>query len=323
MKIIAAVCLCAFFLTSCLDSKNSKKDPSTTTLQRVRQPLSGDLVWSMVNVNRALQGDAHIIQVKGGQTILIDAGYYDEAQQSLIPFIEAKGLSSFDKVFITHPHRDHYEGLSALVNDGVQIKELYFNLPDKERCDFEIPWGCHYESVISHQKKAVDHGAELKIATAGQVFDLGNQVTLKILYAFDGVHTPVGKTDVNDMSLILRLEYQKHRILFAGDLNKPVGNYISGNDQGLEDLKASFLKVPHHGVESVANDLFFERVHPQYALVPSPQNLWCSPRSLRLRDWFNTNHISVYVNGLSGHVQVLLKADQLQIVTEKPGSPPC
>lgn len=35
-----------------------------------------ELAWTMINVNQQkLQGDAHLIQVQHGRTVLIDAGY--------------------------------------------------------------------------------------------------------------------------------------------------------------------------------------------------------------------------------------------------------
>ena len=128
------------------------------------------------------------------------------------------------------------------------------------------------------------------MAKPGLLFDLGNGATIKILYAFEGVHTPVGKTGINDLSLIMMLEQFGHKILFTGDLNKPIGEYLA---QNALEIKAEVLKVPHHGTEGTAPNSFLKAVDPKYALVPAPKELWCSKRSLRIRNWFQKENIPV------------------------------
>jgi len=112
---------------------------------------SPDLVYTMVNVNHTnLQGDAHVIRVRNGKTILIDAGYLEPAKEKLVPFLQESRINDIDIAFISHPHRDHYEGLVPILDAGIKIKEVYFNIPDKEICDREIPWGCNYQHILDY-----------------------------------------------------------------------------------------------------------------------------------------------------------------------------
>lgn len=274
---------------------------------------SPDLVYTMVNVNTSRQGDAHVIQVKKGKTVLIDAGLRHIAQEQLIPFLENNKIRRFDIVFISHPHKDHYGGILPILKSGIKINEIYFNIPNKGICDREIPWGCEYKDVLKYHQILKDNAVEIKVAKAGQKFDLGNGATIKILYAFDGVHTPVGKTDINDLSLIMMLEQFGHKILFTGDLNRPIGKYLA---QNASDIQAEVLKMPHHGTEGCAPNSFFKAVDPKYALVPAPRGLWCSKRSLRIRNWFQKEKIPVFVNGLHGHVKVEIQNRKLRILPE-------
>ncbi|NOZ11992.1 MAG: MBL fold metallo-hydrolase [Gammaproteobacteria bacterium] len=268
----------------------------------------------MVNVNNTgLQGDAHLIQVKGGKTILIDAGYRGPARDQLIPYLLGKKIKLIDVVFITHPHRDHYEGVSEIIKSGIKIGEIYFNIPDKKLCDKEIPWGCSYKEVASYHDTFRQQGIPVHRGMQGQKFDLGGGAKLSLLYAFDGVTTPVGATDVNDLSFVILLKYQNHKVLFTGDINKAIGGYLADK---VDNISAGLLKVPHHGTESVAPNRFFERVNPQYAFIPAPTRLWCSKRSKRIRNWFSRNAIPVYVNGYSGHVEVELNDNSIRIDAE-------
>ena len=40
-------------------------------------------------------------------------------------------------------------GLKSIHDSGITIGDIYFNLPNKDICDQEIPWGCDYEDLIS------------------------------------------------------------------------------------------------------------------------------------------------------------------------------
>ncbi len=61
-----------------------------------------DLRWVMVDVNKGVQGDAHFIQLKNGETILIDTGYRQPASEILIPFLEKQGVSH---IYQSRPQR--------------------------------------------------------------------------------------------------------------------------------------------------------------------------------------------------------------------------
>lgn len=280
-----------------------------------------ELTWTMVNVNHTkAQGDAHLIQVEEGLTILIDAGYAGPAKDQLLPFLEKNKISRLDLVFITHAHRDHYEGIEILLKAGIHIQHIYFNIPDKTICDHEIPWGCNYTDILRVHQIFKEKRTAIKVAEAGQQYDLGNGALLKLLYAFDGINTPVGQTDINDMSLVLMLEYSGYKFLFGGDLNTLLGEYLADH---AEDIRADVLKVPHHGTAGLPPNEFFQKVSPKYALVPSPRDLWCSKRSSEPRNWFRDNNIPVYVNGFSGHVKVQIQDNQLQVIPEKETTVSC
>jgi competence protein ComEC len=163
-------------------------------------------------------------------------------------------------------------------------------------------------------KKLKNHGTVIKVAEAGQKIKLGESTWIEIIYAFDGINTPVGKTDINDLSLIMMLHHNKIRFLFTGDLNRKIGTYLSNTS---DDISADVLKVPHHGTEGVAPNKFFKKVSPKYALVPAPKHLWQSKRSARIRNWFTSNHIPTFVNGISGDVYVAIHGDQLSVTSVK------
>ncbi len=275
----------------------------------------GNLIWSMINVNySSQQADAHLLQFPEGRTIMIDVGHSSTAETALIPYLEQRGIRTIDTIFITHPHKDHYGGLDAIMMHGIRIKQIFFNLPDRNVCDRERPWGCDYSDVVAMREKLVKYGAQLKAATPGLHFDLGSNMAMDVLYAFDAVHTPVGVTGINDMSLVMMLRVHGKKILFTGDLNRLIGGWLATH---ANDLAADILKVPHHGTESTVPNSFFEAVRARFALVPAPLFLWQSDRSKRIREWFMQHNVPVYVNGERGTVQVIVDSHDMKIITEK------
>lgn len=277
--------------------------------------VKSNLTWTMINVNAGLQqGDAHLIQTDTGKNILIDTGHSRPASNVLIPFLLSKKIEKLDIVFISHPHKDHYAGIESLLKKGIQIKEIYFNIPDRELCDAEIPWGCDYNDILNYHQSLKRSGATVNIAKAGMIFQIGSEANINILYAYDGINTPVGRTDINDMSLIMQLQNGTQTALFTGDLNNIIGTYLAKEGK---NLKSDILKLPHHGTEGAAPNSFFEAVSPRVVMVPSPSLLWCSARSARMKAWAEERQIPAYVNGFAGHVVVEMWSTGFKVVPQR------
>ena len=274
------------------------------------------LVWTMVNVNYSpQQGDAHLIQTGKGKNILIDTGHLVPARSALVPYLKKMGVKKIDTVFISHPHKDHYLGLLAILECGIPIETVYMNNVGVKECEAEMPLACDFKEIVNYRAMLKDNHVTVLEAKTGMEFDLGLGSSLKILYAFDGVNTPVGRTDINDMSHIMLLKHGLNTALLTGDLNAKLGEYLAREGK---DLKADIFKMPHHGTEGAPPDAFFDAVSPKAAMVPSPALLWCTPRSTRMKNWVESRKIPTYVNGFSGHVTVKMGLFNYSIEAERP-----
>lgn len=271
--------------------------------------------WTMVNVNNTdLQADAHLLEFGSGKKALIDAGREDDR---LAQFLAKKGIGTLDWVFISHPHKDHYGGLPFLTKAGIQLKEVRFNLPDRQSCDTEIPWGCDYGHVEKTLAALRSLGTPVNPLSAGDSWSFPEQnASLEVLYAFKEGQSPIGRLDINDTSVLMRLTVGKTKVLFTGDLNLPLGEYLAKN---AANLGADILKVPHHGTAALAPNAFFDAVSPSLAMVPSPQHLWVSPRSKQAREYFKSKKIPALVSGFAGHVEILFGQSQFAVHPQYPG----
>ena len=109
----------------------------------------------------------------------------------------------------------------------------------------------------------------------------------------------------------MKLSNGAQSILFAGDLNKQVGDFLTKNAY---ELQADIIKVPHHGTESTVTNIFFDTVRAKIALVPSPTHLWISERSRRIREYLQDKKTGIYVSGVNGDVSLLIWKDKYQVV---------
>jgi competence protein ComEC len=276
--------------------------------------------WTMMMVTPETDvADSHLLRLPGDLTVLIDAGKLGDAPGAVLAQIRKQHVTKLDLVIISHFHIDHYGALTELIDAGIKIDRVAVNVPDRAAADPERPWGCdlnHVNEVLARLRAenipyfTPKIGERLLEARTPK----GTLVSLDVVCLFDGLTTPIGRTDVNDTSMLVRLSHGPTRALFTGDLNRPLGAWLAWSDF---DLRADILKVPHHGTEGAPPNPFFDRVGAKVALVPSPKELWVSARSMRIRNYFSHNGIPVYVSALRGDVTVTLTETGYTIATER------
>ncbi len=133
-------------------------------------------------------------------------------------------------------------------------------------------------------------GADL-VADSGQTYpghayhdalDVASQRDVPLVYPRAGTvwHTDDGVTfrfysptlpllantrnDINNNSLVFRLEYRGFRMLFTGDAGAEAEERILA---GGADLRADVLKVGHHGSAYSSTPEFIRAVSPRYAVI--------------------------------------------------------
>lgn len=279
--------------------------------------VSHRIVWTMVHVSGdRYSGDAHLLELPGGQVILIDTGFDRFTRSHLIPYIEKRGIKRLDQVVITHAHRNHYGGVGSLIKalDGVQ--EVYFNLPPEVPCNKENwPTGCNYAHAARMRQWIADAGSDLRSLHTDDIVyhDDKRDITLKVVHVHDGTSKPIGNTGINDTSAVMRLDYGGTSVLFSGDINHRVGAYLVDNEPS---LKADILTAPHHGVESAASNEFLEAVGPDVLMVSNSAHHWRGERGERMRRYAQDHDIPVYVTGIHGNVVVMLMPGDFTIDTQ-------
>jgi competence protein ComEC len=196
-------------------------------------------------------GDSIFMATPRKNKVLIDTGRKDS--YNLIGDILLKnGIKDIDLLFLTHNHSDHIGGLENLLKNH-KIKYLFIS---------------EYSSISNDLKGFKD---ELKKTN---IIHLKNGD--EIIY--DGIRFQVlnpidDKLNENNQSLVLDVSYKNKKMLFTGDIEKPV-EYALINDLGSHyDL----LKVPHHGSKTSSSEVFLNQVNPKYSIIQVGRNSYGHP----------------------------------------------
>ena len=293
--------LCAIGLAACSGDQSPvlPKPWADTEVVRVHAPdVSGS----------GLQQDLYLIEFRAPgeqqvQRFLIDAGDEVGMRDQGLPYLQRQGIDHLDRVYITHPHKDHYGGLNPLFKSPVTVGQLVMNRPLAKACDAERPWGCdlaHIEQTLAAaRERSIEH-TELFVDDPTQPLSLWRQdgAELSLWFAPRPEHPALGEVGINDMSMFMRLQVGERVHWFTGDMNVAAGDFLL-TVLGPR-LKGDVLKVPHHGAESTVSDAFLAAVAPTQSWVPTHAGLWCSLRSQRVRDWLQEHRVANHVMGLHG-----------------------
>jgi competence protein ComEC len=223
---------------------NNKDESAIITKNEVEKntlPLSGKLEVHFINVGQA---DSILIK-QGSKYMLIDAG--NNGDGKLVKnYLLQEGIKNLEYVIGTHPHEDHIGGLDYIIND-FKIGKIYLPKATSTTKTFQ-------DVVMAMKNK----GMKATVPKPGETFNLGS-AKLTIL-------APNGSEykDLNNYSIVIRLEFGANSFLFTGDAEEVSEKEILA--KGFK-VKADLLKVGHHGSRSSTTPEFLAKVNPKYAVV--------------------------------------------------------
>lgn len=206
--------------------------------------------------------DAAVLQY-GGETWMIDCGD-ERAAKRLVILLKQLGITRIDRLFNSHPHHDHLNGI-RLTAETAEIGELLI---------------CFPEDSTVHMKDALAFAAEKGIRVSeygdGDLFSMGDgAVTFQVWRKIrEGL-------SMNDLSAQTMVRYGNRSMLFAADAEKP-GQRMLVEEVGPEKLKADILKYPHHG-KLTLEDSYLAAVGPRIAVITNYRGFGESWRYLRAK----------------------------------------
>jgi competence protein ComEC len=205
-------------------------------------------------------GDATFIRTPTGATMLVDGGdksaYRDVGARVVAPFLRTQGVSQLDYVVVTHPDRDHAGGLLHVL-EYIDVGQLILSAQPTDRA---------LESDLI--ALAARKGFPVRRVGRGDEMYLPG-MTAQILHpAAEGRPAQ----EVNDISVVIRLTWEKTTLLLTGDIEQSSERVLAG-----QNCAATILKVPHHGSNTSSTAPFLDRVNPQWAIVSTGRHRGRAP----------------------------------------------
>ena len=196
------------------------------------------------------QGDSILIEAPNGDTMLIDAGERGN-EKTVTEYIKQYGDDTLEYVVATHPHSDHIGSMDDVINSFTVRNVL---MPRLSKAN--TPTHSFYKSFLTAVRKS---GAATIAAKPGYTFSLGKG-TCTVL-------SPARQSDdLNNMSVVLRLDWGNTSFLFTGDAESAVEKELLNGDYA-QYLDASVLKLGHHGSNTSSTMSFLNAVSPAYSVI--------------------------------------------------------
>ncbi|MBW1846364.1 MAG: DNA internalization-related competence protein ComEC/Rec2 [Deltaproteobacteria bacterium] len=270
--------------------------------------LHDDLRVTIIDVG---QGSSALLEIPGGQTVLIDGGgfsdnsYFDIGERVVGPFLWRKKIKTVDTIILSHPNSDHLNGLIYIAKH-FNVKNVWTNGETASTFGYQT-----FMEVIKEQEINIPVFEKLSRKT------ILNGVILEIIYP-ENDFLSKRETDRwrnrNNNSLVLRAKFGSTSIIFPGDLEARAEidlASIKGND-----LKSTILVSPHHGSKSSSSNIFLDKIEPDYVIISSGwRNRFGFPHPKILEKYLERG-CKVLRTDLSGAITVTIDGKSVGLETE-------
>ncbi len=212
------------------------------------------------------QGDACVLELPGGQTVLIDAGaHYDSLDMGRAvvgPYLWERGIVRLNHVIATHPQLDHVGGLAWVIrsfgvdrywsNGVARAEPFYQQLHDTLHArGLREEWAEEGRAIIESGPCRLD--VLNPPAGAGRLLQEGS------------AGETMSGSALNNLSIVTRLACGTQTFLLTADAES--GALARLHSRGLLSTRDTILKVPHHGAASSLYRLWIEQAGAKAAIV--------------------------------------------------------
>lgn len=260
----------------------------------------GRLHLTMMDVG---QGDAMLVTLPNGRTLMVDAGgvsltgEFDIGDRVLGPALRARGIRRLDYLAITHGDPDHIGGALSLVRDFAPAEVWYGTYVN------------NHEPSMKLQEMASRKRSAWRWLQVGDRIDAGG-VELRVHHP--GVADWQRQRVRNDDSLVIELRFGQVSVLLTGDIGREVEQALLPT---LELLPAVILKSPHHGSATSSSDEFIQKLHPRVVLIGVGRANPYGHPVRQVLDRYRQGGARVFRTDLDGQIEMVTDGHRLEVAT--------
>lgn len=236
------------------------------------------------------QGSATLIQ-QGRNGILIDTGE-SEYSESLISYINSCGVDTLEYVVASHPHSDHIGGMTDVFAEFTIGTVL---MP--ELSEINIPTTRVYENFMTY---IYENDISAEFPGTGDTYGF-DDISFSIMGPVEQ------EKDLNDMSLICKVNACGTNIMVLGDAEKPELSSVYGAVLG--DWKSDILVMGHHGSSTSIYEPLLDDVDARVAIVScGKDNSYGHPHTEAL-EYISDNNLELFRTDYEGSIVFKCSAD--------------
>lgn len=112
--------------------------------------------------------------------------------------------------------------------------------------------------------------SNVMVVEAGQKINIEKYLFFHVLWPDS--QNKIAENVLNNNSLVCKMVYRNFSVLFTGDVEEIAERTILEKYKNMNILKASTLKVGHHGSKSSSTQEFLSKIKPQIALIGVGEN---------------------------------------------------
>ncbi len=248
------------------------------------------------------QGSAALIELPGGSRMLIDGGgfssnkLFDIGKNVVAPFLWHRKIGTLDTVVLSHPDADHLNGLLYILKH-FNVKKVLSTHQEADSLGYQ-------QFTRTIRDRQIPHPDYANVPRRFQI----NGAAIAILYP--PAHKSAGAIkNPNNHSLVLKIEYQGHSILFPGDIMGASEKSLAAEAAG--DLASTILVAPHHGSKTSNTPQFLEAVDAELVIVSAGhQNRFDLPSPCVLERYRAKNY-KILDTATNGALQITMDKGRL------------
>lgn len=267
-----------------------------------RAQQRGDLTIDFIDVG---QGDATLVTLPDGQTLLIDAGgsasAYDPGMRQVLPHLRWRGVHMLDGALLTHADMDHMRGFFSVA----ALATPRFFYTDPRQRDVK-----EHTALIEEMER---HGSTTRHVKE-DVLLLGSArgARIKALVPFSSSQD-ASAHERNDLSLTLLVEYAGVHIVLPGDLEQDGERWLAAHPEisrlASRDGGITILKMGHHGSKTSSSDVLLDVLDPAMGIASAGKRNRFGHPAPEILARYHQRGASVWRTDRDGLISVSVSAD--------------